>query len=120
MCKILIVEKDAANHALLLAVLMPEGYELLTAEDSEQGLELAEREQPDLILMDLPRSMSNSYDVIRHLKTNPLTWRIPIIALLAHAAPGERDRALDAGCDGCIVEMPDMQALPQLVRLFLR
>lgn len=120
MHKILLVENDAANRALLLAVLKPEGYELLTAENCKQGLELAEREQPDLILIDLQLPLSNRYDVIRHLKTHTLTRRIPIIALLANAAPGERDRALDAGCDGCIVEAVDAAALPQQVRLFLR
>jgi two-component system, cell cycle response regulator DivK len=118
--KILIVEDNALNRALLLAVLKPEGHELLTAENGLHGVEVAQREQPQLILMDVMLPGLNGYDATRRLKANPATRHIPIIAITANAAPAERDRALDAGCDGYIAKPIDTRALPNQVRLFLR
>jgi two-component system, cell cycle response regulator DivK len=120
MTKILIVEDNALNRALLLAVLKPEGYEILSAEDGLQGVELAQRELPDLILMDVMLPGLSGYDATRRLKGELSTQHIPIIAITANTAPAERDRALDAGCDGYIAKPIDTRTLPQQVRLFLR
>ena len=118
--KILIVEDNALNRALLLAVLKPEGYDLLLAENGLHGVEVAQRERPQLILMDVMLPGLNGYEATRRLKANPATCHIPIIALTANAAPAERDRALDAGCDGYLSSPIDTRALPKQVRLFLR
>ena len=117
--KILIIEDNALNRALLLAVLKPEGHELLVAETGLRGLEVAQREQPHLILMDAMLPGLNGYEAARRLKENPATCHIPIIAITANAAPTERERALDAGCDGYIAKPIDTHALPNQVRLFL-
>ena len=117
--KILIVEDNALNRALLLAVLKPEGYELLVAENGLHGIEMAQREQPHSILMDVMLPGISGYDATRRLKANPATRHIPIIAITANAAPAERDRALDAGCDGYLSKPIDTRALPKQVRLFL-
>ena len=119
MSRILIIEDNAANRALLLAVLKPEGYELLTAEDGLLGVEVALRERPDLILMDVMLPGLNGYEAARRLKAHRATQHIPIIAITADAAPAERERALDAGCDGCLVKPIDTRTLPHQVRLFL-
>ncbi len=118
--KILIVEDNAMNRALLIAILKPEGYELITAENGQIGVELAMHELPDLILMDVMLPIMNGYEATRKIKANPITRHIPIIAVTANAVPTERDRALDAGCDGYITKPVDTRALPNQVRLFLR
>jgi two-component system cell cycle response regulator DivK len=119
MSRILIVEDNALNRALLWAVLKPEGYALLSAENGLQGVELAQHELPDLILMDVMLPGLNGYDATRRLKADPATRHIPIIAITANAAPTERERALDAGCDGYIAKPIDTRALPHQVRVFL-
>jgi two-component system cell cycle response regulator DivK len=108
------------NRALLIAVLKPEGYVLITAEDGQTGVDLATRELPDLVLMDVMLPVMNGYDATRRLKGSPATRHIPIIAVTANAVPSERDRALDAGCDGYITKPVDTRALPNQIRLFLR
>ncbi len=120
MKKILIVEDNAMNRALLKAILKPEGYELLVTEDGQAGVEIAIREVPDLILMDMMLPVMNGYEATRQLKDHPATRHIPIVAITANAVPTERDRALDAGCDGYITKPIDTRALPNQVRLFLR
>lgn len=118
--KILIVEDNAMNRALLMAILKPDGYELLTAENGQIGVEVATRELPDLILMDVMLPVMNGYDATRKIKANPATRHIPIVAVTANAVPTERDRALDAGCDGYITKPVDTRASPNQVKLFLR
>jgi len=119
MSKILIVEDNEMNRALLIAILKPEGHELLTAENGQIGVELATRELPDLILMDVMLPIMNGYDATRRIKANPATRHIPIVAITANAVPTERDRALDAGCDGYITKPVDTRALPNQLRMFL-
>jgi two-component system cell cycle response regulator DivK len=91
----------------------------LIAENGRHGVELAQREQPHLILMDVLLPEINGYDAMRRLKANPATRHIPIIAMAANAAPAERDRALDAGCDGYLAKPIDTRALPNQIQLFL-
>ncbi len=119
MSRILIVEDNATNWALLQAVLTLVGYELLLAEDGAAGVELALREKPDLILMDVMLPLIDGYEATRRIKQNPATRHIPIVALTANDAPTERARALDAGCDGYIAKPIDTRALSNQVRLFL-
>ncbi len=119
MSRILIVEDNPLNRALLLAVLKPEGFDLLVAEDGLTGVEVAQREQPDLILMDSMLPVLSGYEATRRLKDQAATQHIPIIAITSNTAPAERERALDAGCDGYIAKPIDTRALPHQVRLFL-
>jgi two-component system cell cycle response regulator DivK len=119
MSKILIVEDDLLNRALLLAVLEPERFEILTADNGLLGVEVAQREQPDLILMAAMLPGLNGYEAARRLKDHQATRHIPIIAITTNATLVERERALDAGCDGYIAKPIDPQALPRQVRLFL-
>ena len=119
MSRILIVEDSAANRALLSAALQPEGYEILTAEDGWLGVELAQCERPDLILMDVLLSGLSELEAARLLKARNDTRHIPIIAISAQATLAEREQALDAGCDGYLAGPIDICALPQQIRLFL-
>ena len=99
MAKILIIEDTENNRVLLTRRLKPRGHEILTAEDAESGLALAAVERPDLILMDVGLPGMDGWAATRQVRTNPATQHIPIIALTAHAMEGDRERALQAGCN---------------------
>ena len=98
MRRILVVEDVELNRDLLVQLLEDE-YEVLTAADGAAGVELARRERPDLILMDLSLPVVDGWEATRRLKGADATRAIPIIALTAHAMSGDRERALEAGCD---------------------
>ena len=116
---ILIVEDSTLNRKLVEAVLRPHGYHLLVAIDGEEGIEIATREQPDLILMDLQLPKVSGYDATQTLKSQPETTHIPIVALTAHAMADERERAMEIGCDGYITKPIDTRAFPGQVRQHL-
>ena len=98
MKRVLIVEDVELNRDLLVQ-LLEEDYELLTATNGAAGVELAERERPDLILMDLSLPVVDGWEATRRIKANPALRHIPIIALTAHAMMGDEDKARAAGCD---------------------
>jgi two-component system cell cycle response regulator DivK len=98
MRRILIVEDVELNRDLLVQ-LLEEDYETMTAADGAAGIELAERERPDLILMDLSLPVVDGWEATRRLKANPETRGIPVIALTAHAMQGDEERARACGCD---------------------
>ena len=116
---ILIVEDNLLNRKLVEAILKPLGYCLLTAVDGEEGIEVATRERPDLILMDLQMPKVSGYDATEVLKSQPETAHITIVALTAHAMEDERERAMAAGCDGYITKPVDTRVFPGQVREYL-
>jgi len=83
------------------------------------NVDLALREKPDLILMDVMMPMMNGYEATRLIRDHGEMSRIPIIALTASAMPHERDRALEAGCDGYVSKPIDTRAFPDQIRRFL-
>ena len=85
------------------------GIEVIVASDGEQGIAAAERERPDLILMDLSLPVIDGWEAARRLKSAPETRAIPIIALSAHAMAGDRERALAAGCDDYDTKPVDLE-----------
>lgn len=99
MTRILLVEDNEMNRDMLSRRLSRKGIEVSIAVDGEQGIQLAEAELPDLILMDMSLPMLDGWAATRHLKAMPVTQRIPVIALTAHAMTGDRDKCLAAGCD---------------------
>ena len=99
MATILLVEDNEMNRDMLARRLQRRGHEVLVAVDGGQGVELAGRERPDLILLDMSLPVVDGWEAARRLKAAPETRAIPIIALTAHAMAGDRDRALAAGCD---------------------
>jgi len=116
---ILIVEDSTLNRKLAEAILRPHGYRLLIAVDGQEGIEIATREQPELILMDMQLPRVSGYDATRTLKAQPETAHIPIVALTAHAMADEREQALAAGCDGYLTKPIDTRAFPDQVREYL-
>jgi two-component system cell cycle response regulator DivK len=116
---ILIVEDSEFNRRLLEAVLAPHPYRLLVAEDGESGVNLAQAEQPDLILMDVLLPGIDGYEATRHLRANPATRGLVIIALTASSSSEEQELALASGCDGYIPKPIDTRAFPEQIRRFL-
>lgn len=116
---ILVVEDSPLNRKLVETILRPLGYRLLIAVDGLEAIEMAARERPDLILMDMGLPKMDGYTATRHLKSQPETAGIPIVALTAHAMAEEQERALSAGCDGYITKPIDTRAFPDQVRAFL-
>src|SRR5262245_32204985 len=98
MKKILIVE-DVEYNVELLEQLLEYEYQLVVAGDGEQGVALAEREHPDLILMDMSLPVVDGWEATRRIRANPALAHIPIIGLSAHAMNGDASKALAAGCD---------------------
>ena len=99
MAKILYVEDNDDNVYMLKMRLERSGFEVLVASDGEEGIALARDQRPDLILMDLSLPVLDGWQATRRLKSSEETRAIPVIALSAHAMPGDREKALEAGCD---------------------
>jgi CheY-like chemotaxis protein len=99
MPRILLVEDNEMNRDMLSRRLERRGYEVVMAVDGGEGVAKAQTEAPDLILMDMSLPVIDGWEATRQLKTAPETSGIPVIALTAHAMAGDREKALDAGCD---------------------
>ncbi|MDQ1611218.1 MAG: two-component system, cell cycle response regulator DivK [Pyrinomonadaceae bacterium] len=99
MKKILLVEDNEMNRDMLSRRLARKGYEVSIAVDGQQGVEMAQTAAPDLILMDMSLPVLDGWEATRRLKDSDATRHIPVIALTAHAMSGDRERALEAGCD---------------------
>ena len=99
MPKVLLVEDNEINQTMILRRLTKLGFEVVAASDGRQGIDMASSESPDIIVLDMSLPVVDGWDVARNLKSNSATKDIPIIALSAHAMEGDRDKALEAGCD---------------------
>ena len=99
MSKILYVEDNEDNIYMLSRRLKRKGFDLVIARDGEEGVEVAEKEVPDLILMDLSLPKLDGWGAAKALKNNKKTQHIPIIALSAHAMQEHKESALEAGCN---------------------
>jgi CheY-like chemotaxis protein len=99
MQKILLVEDNEMNRDMLSRRLARNGYEVCLAMDGQQGADMALSERPDLILMDMSLPMIDGWEATRRIKANNATRGIPVIALTAHAMAGDREKAMEVGCD---------------------
>ena len=99
MPRILLVEDNEMNRDMLSRRLARKEYEVLVAVDGKEGVEMAGSVAPDLILMDMSLPVMDGWEATRQLKASPETKDIPIIALTAHAMSGDREKAIEAGCD---------------------
>ena len=99
MAKILYVEDDDDNAYMMTRRLSRRGFEVVVARDGEDALARAAAEAPDLVLMDLGLPGIDGWEATRRLKANPATRALPVIAVSSHAMKGDREKALEAGCD---------------------
>ncbi|CAG1016194.1 Polar-differentiation response regulator DivK [Burkholderiaceae bacterium] len=104
MLRILVIEDSPVNMALTVAILENAGHEILQADHASAGLELARREQPDLVLMDIQLPDIDGLEATRMLKADPRTAHLPVIALTAFAMKGDEDDTRAAGCDGYVTK----------------
>ena len=110
MKKILIVE-DVEWNRDLLAQLLEDRYEVVQAEDGRKGLEVAEAERPDLILMDISLPLMDGWELAARIRQTTTLRDVPIIAVTAHAMTGDEDRAIEVGCNGYVSKPVDEEDL---------
>jgi CheY-like chemotaxis protein len=116
---ILVVEDDPMMQRMALKVLVSRGYRCEVAGNGREAIAMAERLRPTLILMDLSLPEINGWDAARTLKANPQLASIPIIATTAHAMVGDRESALEAGCDDCLTKPYEIEELITMVARFI-
>ncbi len=116
---ILCIEDNADNRMLVKRILEAEGYRFLGADDAAAALELIARDTPDLILMDINMPDIDGYTLTTRLRSMPDMQNVPIVALTANVMKGDRERSLEAGCDGYIQKPIDVDRLPKQVSNFL-
>ena len=109
--KILLVEDNELNRDMLTRRLKRKGFTGLCAENGQEGIEVAQSKNPDIILMDLSLPLVDGWTAAETLKADATTKSIPIIALTAHAMKGDREKALEAGCDDYDTKPIDFERL---------
>ena len=118
--KVLIVEDDPTNRKLLETILRRGGFTSFSAVDGENGVEIARRETPDLILMDLQLPKMDGLEATRLLRAHPALSHTPIVAVTGRTAGGVRDEIMAAGCNGYITKPIDARSFLEQVRTFLK
>jgi CheY-like chemotaxis protein len=111
MATLLLAEDNDLNRDMLTRRLSRRGYSLLEATNGEEAVEVAGEEIPDVILLDLSMPVMDGWEAAGHLKDDEATADIPIVALTAHAIKGDREKALEAGCDAYVAKPVDMDEL---------
>ncbi len=119
MAKILLVEDNEMNRDMLSRRLARKGYEVTIAIDGQQGIDMARSETPDLILMDMSLPVVDGWEATRQLKSAPETQSIPVIALTAHAMAGDREKAVEAGCNDYDIKPIELPRLLEKIEALL-
>jgi CheY-like chemotaxis protein len=119
MPKILLVEDDEINRDMLSRRLERRGYEVVIAIDGEQAMVMTRSEAPDLILMDMSLPVLDGWEATRQLRAASETRTVPIIALTAHAMQGDREKAIEAGCDDYDTKPVEFQRLLEKIDALL-
>lgn len=117
--QILVIEDNADNLELVLFLLEQAGFRGVGLPDGRQALSWLTDHHPDLILLDMSLPEIDGWELAGQLKANALTRDIPLVALTAHTLPGDRKRALDAGCDGYISKPLDVPHFASTIAGFL-
>lgn len=120
MPKILLVEDNEMNRDMLSRRLQRKGYEVVIATDGEQGVAMAQSEQPDLILMDMSLPVLDGWEATRKIKSIPQAAALPVIALTAHAMAGDQEKCVAAGCDDYDTKPVDLPRLLAKIEALLQ
>lgn len=118
--RILVVEDNPDNRTLITDVLASMNYDVIVAEDGEDGIAKAEKDIPDLILMDLSLPKMDGWTATKIIKEKDALKHIPIIALTAHAMVGDREKALQSGCNDYVSKPIDLRELSSKLAHFLK
>ncbi|MBI5426855.1 MAG: response regulator [Nitrospinae bacterium] len=119
MPRILLVEDNEMNRDMLTRRLLKKGFDVVIAEDGNEGVRLAREQAPELILMDMSLPVMDGWEATRLLKAAPETRTIPILGLSAHAMTGDREKALSAGCDDYDTKPIDFNRLMSKIQSLL-
>jgi two-component system, cell cycle response regulator DivK len=114
------IEDNVDNRTLIRRILTAEGYEVVEAGDANQAFEKLQSIRPDMILMDINMPVVDGYTLTAQIRKMAGFENIPIVALTANVMRGDRERSLEAGCDGYIQKPIDIDLLPQQVERYLR
>ena len=117
--RILVIEDQVDNRQIVRDLVTASGYRLIEATTGEEGLDMATRERPDLILMDIQLPGIDGYEVTRRIKANPQLRQIPIIAVTSYALSGDDKKAFAAGCDGYVTKPYSPRLLLAKIREYL-
>ena len=117
--RILVVEDTEDNRQIIRDLMTTAGYELIEAIDGVEGVATAEREQPDLILMDIQLPVIDGYEATRRIRAIPALAKVPIIAVTSYALSGDEAKTREAGCDGYVAKPFSPRQLLAKVREFL-
>lgn len=117
--KILVVEDNPVNRRLIVDILRHFGYELIAADNGEDGMKMAKEQRPDLILLDLQMPVLDGFDTLKLLRDDPETRRIKVIAVTSYAMAGDRGKVLAAGFDEYISKPLNTRELPVIVKKML-
>jgi len=117
--KILVIEDSASNRLLLRDILEAKGYLVIEAPDGKAGFELAKKELPALILLDIQMPVIDGFETCRLLRAEQSTARIKILGVTSYAMKGDREKVLSAGFDGYISKPLDTRKLPETVAALL-
>ena len=117
---ILYIEDNPDNRLLVRRILGVHGYRLLEAEHASKALEILQNEIPDLILMDINMPEMDGYTLTAKIRRIPTLATIPVIALTANVMKGDRERTLEAGCDGYIQKPVDVDSFPDQIAKYIK
>ena len=117
--RILVIEDQEDNRRILCDLLTTRGYEIIEATTGLDGVSIAEKERPDLILMDIQLPGIVGYEATRRIKANPILHQIPIIAVTSYALSGDDAQALEAGCDAYVAKPFSPRALLAKIREYV-
>ncbi|MBC7871716.1 MAG: response regulator [Chitinophagaceae bacterium] len=120
MARILYIEDDANNRMLVRRILMAYGFQVDEADNASKGIEMAQSNPPDLILMDMSMPGMDGLTATAHIRTLPDIHNIPIIALTANVMEGDKEKTLNAGCDGYIGKPIDVDTFADEITQYLR
>jgi two-component system, cell cycle response regulator DivK len=119
MKRILVIEDQEDNRAILRDLLTAAGYALIEAFDGAEGVAKAEAERPDLILMDIQMPVMDGYEATRRIKAIPACAAIPVIAVTSYALSGDEAKTRSAGCDGYVAKPYSPRQMLAIIRSFL-
>jgi CheY-like chemotaxis protein len=117
--RVLLVEDNLANRRMAQFLLESKGFIVIEALTGEEAIQLARTERPDLIIMDLQLGGMDGFAATRAIKADSATRHIPIVAMTAYAMSGDRERAVEAGCDGYITKPIDTKEFPVTIARYL-
>ena len=120
MAKLLVVEDNEINRDMMVRRLQRRGYTMVTAVDGQQGVDMARSEKPDLILMDMSLPVLDGWEATRQIKKDEGLKNIPVVGLTAHAMVGDREQALQAGCDDYATKPVEFDKLIELINRLVK